>query len=229
MSGHAGRMSAPETTGAGPVVAGPVVADRHVYGEPDAPVTVVEYGDLECPYCRAAAPVLRTLVETSDGQVRLVWRHFPLFEVHPHALTAALAAEAAATHGRFWAMHDRLFAHQDRLTDADLRGHARALGLDPDEVAGDGAQRYAPAVEADYLAGLAVAVRATPTLLVGHQHLHGLVDLETLRSAVRAVPEGPEGPEPRGGGADVVPTAPVPVQLGPRPAATGDACGTMDG
>ncbi|MGN8245715.1 DsbA family protein [Cellulomonas soli] len=216
-------MSAPETAGAGPVL-----PDRHVYGERGAPVTVVEYGDLECPYCRAAAPVLRTLVETSDGQVRLVWRHFPLFEVHPYALTAALAAEAAATHGQFWAMHDRLFAHQDRLTDADLRGHARALGLDPDEVAGDGAQRYAPAVEADYLSGLALDVRATPTLLVGHQHLHGLVDLETLRSAVRAVLDG-DGQSGAGEGRGAAPTEPVPVQLGTRPATTGDACGTMDG
>lgn len=160
------------------------VSDRHVYGDPHAPVTMVEFGDLECPYCRAAAPVLRTLVDSSGGAVRLVWRHFPLFEVHPHALTAALAAEAAGAHGLFWAMHDRVFARQDRLTDPDLRAHGAALGIDPDEVAGDSAQRYAPAVEADYLAGLAVGVRATPTLLIGERRLQGAVDLRTLRAAV---------------------------------------------
>ncbi|WP_449385600.1 DsbA family protein [Cellulomonas soli] len=228
-------MNAPEVSGTGAVG-----AERHVSGEPDAPVTVVEFGDLECPYCRAAAPVLRRLVQGSDGQVRLVWRHFPLFEVHPHALTAALAAEAAAEHGLFWAMHDRLFAHQDRLTDADLRGHARALGLDPDQVAGDGAQRHAPAVEADYLAGLAAGVRATPTLLVGHQQLHGLVDLDTLRAAVRTVLDGAGTPHPDGatpaGGAPAEfpggvpaepPPGPQPVQLGLRPP-DGDACGTME-
>ncbi|GAA3802986.1 DsbA family protein [Cellulomonas soli] len=221
-------MSAPEV----------VVPDRHVYGDPGAPVTVVEFGDLECPFCRAAAPVLRELVESSDGQVRLVWRHFPLFEVHPHALTAALAVEAAAVHGRFWAMHDRLFAHQARLTDPDLRAHAVALGLDPDEVAGDGAQRHAPAVEADYLAGLAIGVRATPTVVVGHRHLQGAVDLATLRAAVR---DALAGADPAGRGSTAsgraVPEAlpvdagPVPVMLETHrpPTVVGDACGTMDG
>src|SRR6478609_1741328 len=95
----------------------PASADRHVYGDPLAPVTVLEYGDLECPYCRAAAPVLRELVDTSAGRVRLVWRHFPLFEVHPHALTAALASEAAAVHGKFWQWHDQCFADQAHLSD----------------------------------------------------------------------------------------------------------------
>ena len=76
------------------------LAERHVYGRADAPITVLEFGDLECPYCRAAAPALRELVDTSGGRVRLVWRHFPLFEVHPYALSAALAAEAAGVAGQ---------------------------------------------------------------------------------------------------------------------------------
>jgi len=89
-------------------------AERHVYGDVDAPVTILEFGDLECPYCRAAAGPLRELVDTSDGRVRLVWRHFPLFEVHPYALSAALAAEAAGVEGRFWEMQAELLSHQDR-------------------------------------------------------------------------------------------------------------------
>ena len=161
-------------------------ADRHAYGRPDAPITVLEFGDLECPYCRAAAPALRELVDTSDGQVRLVWRHFPLFEVHPYALSAALAAEAAGAHGKFWEMHDELIRHQDRLADQDLRVAAEALGLDPDDVAGNGAQAYAPGISADYAAGVELGVRGTPTIFVGRTRFHGKPTVERLREAVEA-------------------------------------------
>lgn len=163
-----------------------IAAERHVYGRADAPVTVLEFGDLECPYCAAAAPVLRELVDTSDGQVRLVWRHFPLFEVHPYALAAALAAEAAGQHGRFWQMHDALIAHQDRLAEPDLRAAAQALGLDPADVVGDGAQVHAAAVSADYTAGIEAGVRGTPTLFVGGTRFHGKPTLDRLREAVEA-------------------------------------------
>ncbi len=156
---------------------------RHVYGSPDARVTVVEFGDLECPHCRAAAPVLRALVDASDGAVRLVWRHFPLFEVHPHALTAALAAEAFGAHGRFWELHDAAFAHQDHLADPDLRRYAVEAGIDPDEVVGQTAQRWAPAVEADYLDGLSHGVAGTPTLLVDGEPYRGPLTLPALRAA----------------------------------------------
>lgn len=161
--------------------------DRHVLGDPAAPVTVVEYGDLECPYCRAAAPVLRRLVEESDGRVRLVWRHFPLFQVHPHALAAALAAEAAGAHGRFWQMQRLLLAHQDALTDADLAAYAHELDLDPDEVAGAAADRYARAVQADYEGGIDLDVPGTPTLFVDGVRYRGRLELEALRQVVDAV------------------------------------------
>ena len=161
-------------------------AERHVYGRADAPITVLEFGDFECPYCRDAAPVLRELVDTSDGQVRLVWRHFPLFEVHPYALSAALAAEAAGAHGKFWEMHDELFRDQDRLADAHLRAAAEVLGLDPDDVAGNGAQAYAPPISADYAAGVELSVRGTPTIFVGRTRFHGKPSLDRLREAVDA-------------------------------------------
>ncbi|UZN01976.1 DsbA family protein [Cellulomonas sp. S1-8] len=161
--------------------------DRHVLGDRDAPVTIVEYGDLECPYCRDAAPVLRRLVEESDGRVRLVWRHFPLFQVHPHALAAALAAEAASAHGLFWPMQELLFAHQGDLTDADLAGYARELGLDPDQVAGAAADRYARGVQADYEGGIELDVPGTPTLLIDGVPYRGRVELEALRAVVDAV------------------------------------------
>jgi protein-disulfide isomerase len=154
--------------------------DRHLYGSADAPIRVVEYGDFECPYCRAAAPVLHELVDGSDGAVALVWRHFPLFTVHPFALTAALAAEASGE--RFWQMHDLLFAHQDRLTDADLAAYAERIGAR--DVVGAPAQAFRPAVEADYRSGVAAGVRGTPTLFVGGQRYEGRVRLADLRTAL---------------------------------------------
>lgn len=161
--------------------------DRHVLGNPDAPVTVVEYGDLECPYCRGAEPVLRQLVEESDGRVRLVWRHFPLFQLHPHALAAALAVEAAGAQGRFWEMQRLLFAHQDALTDEDLTRWAVELGLDPHDVVGPGADRFAAAVQADYEGGIAHDVPGTPTVLVDGVRVRGRLEIESLRAVVAAV------------------------------------------
>jgi protein-disulfide isomerase len=130
--------------------------------------------------------VLRRLVEESDGGVRLVWRHFPLFQVHPHALIAALAAEAAAEQGLFWELQRALFAQQDRLAEPDLRAAGARLGLDPAAVAGPGAQRFADAVEADYLSGLDLGIRGTPTLLVQGERYRGPIEIGALRDAVAA-------------------------------------------
>ncbi|MCC2310022.1 DsbA family protein [Cellulomonas chengniuliangii] len=152
-------------------------------GDEGAPVTVVEYGDFECPYCRAAAPILRGLVEGSGGLVRLVWQEFPLFEVHPHALAAALAAEAARAQGRFWAMHDELFAHQDALDDASLRRYAHTAGVDPDSAAGPAAQEYAGVVDRDYRSGVEAGVRGTPTLFIDGELYTGRIALNDLRTA----------------------------------------------
>ncbi|MBM7478098.1 DsbA family protein [Oerskovia jenensis] len=163
-----------------------VPPDAHVFGDPDAPVTIVEFGDFECPYCHDAAPVLRTVVEESGGQVRLVFRHFPLFEVHPYALTAALAAEAAGAQGRFWDMHDLLFAHQDRLDDVGLAHWAQKLGLDGASVVGDAAQQHGDVVERDYLAGGALGVRGTPTVYVDGERYRGRVTEDGVRAAVAA-------------------------------------------
>ena len=108
----------------------PVDAERdHVRGPQDAPVTLVEYGDFECPYCGRAEPVVRELL-TDFGDLRYVWRHLPLNDVHPHTQEAAEAAEAAARQGAFWEMYDTLLANQDRLTRDDLLAHAGRLGLD---------------------------------------------------------------------------------------------------
>jgi protein-disulfide isomerase len=154
--------------------------DRHVYGDPRARTTVVEYGDFECPYCAAAAPVLKDLVDGSGGSVRLVFRHFPLFTTHPFALTAALAAEAAGD--LFWDMHALLLTNQDRLTDGDLIGYAARIGAR--EVTGDAAQAFRPAIAADYRAGVTDGVRGTPTLFIDSRLYTGKVKLAALRAAV---------------------------------------------
>lgn len=156
---------------------------EHVLGDPTAPVEVVEYGDYECPYCAALAPVLRELVEGSDGQVRLVFRNYPLPELHPYALTAALAAEATTPYGVFWQMHELLFTNQDRLTDADLRGYAESLGVPGPVVVGDAAQPFGDKVERDFEAGVEAGVPGTPTLVIDGSLYDGRVDLPALRRA----------------------------------------------
>jgi protein-disulfide isomerase len=164
--------------------------DDHVLGDPAAPVTVLEYGDYECPYCAAAAPVLRQLVEESDGQVRLVFRNFPIADRHRYALTAALAAEAAGAQGGFWPMHELLFVKQDRLNDASLRHYAEILGLDPDRVVGEPAQQFGDKVEADFAAGLAAGVAGTPTVFVNGRQFSGRVEIGALRRAVASASGG---------------------------------------
>ena len=160
--------------------------DDHVLGNLAAPVTVLEYGDYECPYCAAAAPVLLRLVEESEGGVRLVFRNFPIADRHPYALTAALAAEAAGAQGAFWPMHEMLFARQDRLDDASLRKYADELGLDPERIVGEPAQPFGDKVEADFAAGLTAGVAGTPTVFVNGRQFSGRVEIGALRRAVMA-------------------------------------------
>ena len=165
--------------------------DDHVLGDPAAPVTVLEYGDYECPYCAAAAPVLRKLVEESEGRVRLVFRNFPIVDRHPYALTAALCAEAAGAQGAFWPMHELLFLKQDRLDDRSLRHYAEVLGLDPGLVVGEAAQSFGDKVEADFAAGLAAGVEGTPSVFVDGRMFSGRIEIGTLRRAVAAASSAP--------------------------------------
>lgn len=168
----------------------PVDNERdHIRGPLDAPVTVVEYGDFECPYCGLAEPVVRELL-ADFGDVRYVWRHLPLEDVHPHAQLAAEAAEAAADQGRYWDMHDLLMTHQGDLTAIDLIRYAGQLGLDTDRFRKalrehTGASRVAEDVESADLSG----VSGTPTFFVNGRRHHGAYDIESLSAAVRAAKE----------------------------------------
>src|ERR671935_655582 len=158
----------------------------HVRGPLEAPVTVVEYGDFECPYCGQAEPVVRELLR-DFGDIRYVWRHVPLSDVHPHAQLAAEAAEAAAEQGGFWELHDLLLQHQDALDPKDLIRYAEQLGLDVERFADDlrdraGAMRVADDVDSADLSG----VSGTPTFFVNARRHYGAYDISTLSAAVRA-------------------------------------------
>jgi Na+/H+ antiporter NhaA len=157
----------------------------HIRGPMDAPVTVVEYGDFECPFCGQAEPVVRELL-SDFGDVRYVWRHLPLTDVHPHAQSAAEAAQAAAAQGAFWEMHDLLFRHQDALTPEDLIGYAEELGLDTEWFARDLRDRKgAEWVAADVESADMSSVSGTPTFFINGRRHHGAYDIGTLTSAVR--------------------------------------------
>lgn len=156
----------------------------HVRGPDDAPVTLVEYGDYECPECGRAYPVIDTLRERFGDDLRFVFRNYPLPQVHPNAWPAALAAEAAAAYDRFWEMHDRLFTHQRELEPPDLATHAEHIGLSGGDVVGDAARPYADRVDADIESGRHSGVRGTPTFFVNGRRHRGGYDLESLAAAI---------------------------------------------
>ncbi len=164
----------------------PVDDDRdHIRGPDQALVTVVEYADFECPYCGLAEPAVRDLLR-DFGDLRYVWRHLPLTDVHPHAQLAAEAAEAAAKQGAFWEMHDLLLAHQGALTIRDLIGYAASLGLDTEKFTAHmrkhaGAARVAEDVDSADLSG----VSGTPTFFVNGMRHYGAYDIESLSKAVK--------------------------------------------
>jgi len=167
-------------------LAAPVDPRRdHVRGPMKAPVTVVEYGDFECPYCGRAEPAIRELL-AEFGDVRYVWRHLPLTDVHPHAELAAEAAEAAAAQGAFWEMHDTLLRHQDALTPGDLIGYAADLGLDTERFARDlRTDAFAARVAEDVDTADLGSVSGTPTFFINGQRHHGAYDIVSLKNAVR--------------------------------------------
>jgi len=168
-------------------LAAPVDPERdHIRGPAAAPVTVVEYGDFECPYCGQAEPVVRTLL-ADFGDVRYVWRHLPLNDVHPNAQVAAEAAEAAAEQGKFWEMHDMLLEHQRDLRVRDLIRYAEILELDVPAFRDylrtrTGAPRVAEDVDSADLSG----VSGTPTFFINGRRHQGAYDIATLKAEVKA-------------------------------------------
>jgi Na+/H+ antiporter NhaA len=159
----------------------------HVRGDDAAPVTLVEYANFECPFCGRAEPIIRELLAENGHDLRYVFRHLPLADVHPHAQMAAEASEAAAAQGAFWEMHDLLFAHQGDLAPRDIRRYAEQLGLDVERLADDlRRRRYAPRVNADIASADASGVSGTPSFFINGRRHHGVYDVATLTRAVRA-------------------------------------------
>jgi len=160
----------------------------HVQGAAAAPVTLVEYGDFECPYSREAVKTVQVLQREFGGELRFVYRHFPLAEKHPHAIQAAEAAEAAAAQGDFWSMYVMLFAHQGELEYRDLMDYAGRLELDKASF-GEALKthKYFDRVRADVATGRQSGVTGTPTFFVNGRRQDGNDDVRALTSAIRQV------------------------------------------
>jgi len=169
-----------------PQLTSPVSDDRdHVQGPAEAPVTLVEYGDYECPYCGAAYPIIKQVQSRMGDRLRFVFRNFPITTSHPHAEHAAEAAEAAAAQGAFWEMHDLLYENQQHLADGDLHGYAEQLGLDGPTFDDALAQHvYAGRVHEDFMSGVRSGVNGTPTFYINGTRHDDSYELETLLAAL---------------------------------------------
>jgi len=164
------------------------VSDRdHVQGPSTAPVTLVEYGYYECPYCGAAYSIVKRLQERLADRLRFVFRNFPLTTVHPHAEHAAESAEAAGAQGKFWEMHDYLYQHQRALKDGDLNEYAAALGLDVEQFDREMTEQvHTDRVRADFMSGVRSGVNGTPTFYINGFHHNGAYDFDSLLAAIEA-------------------------------------------
>lgn len=165
----------------------PVHAGDHVRGADGADLELVVYGDFECPFCAAAQGIVARVEKRLGERLRIVFRHFPLESVHPHARAAALASEAAAAQNAFWAFHDALYAARGRLSDADLVGHARGVGLDTARVEAelrDGT--HAERVDHDLETGVASGVTGTPAFFANGTRVAGAFDAGSLVDALLA-------------------------------------------
>jgi protein-disulfide isomerase len=165
----------------------PVSERDHTQGPATAAIRLVQYGDYECPYTRRSTWVVQAIQQQLGDQLRFVYRNFPLVEIHPHALHAALAAEAAAAQGKFWQMHDYIFHHQHTLADADLAQFAEVVGLDRQQYARDMAQqRFLPRIEEDVEGGERSGVQGTPTFFINGVLYRGSWEHDALLAALQA-------------------------------------------
>jgi len=157
----------------------------HVRGPADAAVTLVEYGDYQCPYCGAAHPIVKEVLARMGDRLRFVFRNFPITTSHPQAQHAAEAAEAAASQGSFWPMHDLIFEDQKRLHDEDLRARAERLGLDLETFDHELAEHvHESRVREDFMSGVRSGVNGTPTFFINGARHDGSYDVETLLAAL---------------------------------------------
>ena len=165
----------------------PVSERDHTQGPATAAITLVQYGDYECPYTRQSTTVVRAIQQQLGDQLRFVYRNFPLTEIHPHALHAAFPAEAAAAQGKFWQMHDYIFHHQHTLEDSDLEQFAEAVGLDMQQYARAlDDQRALARIEEDVEGGERSGVQGTPTFFINGILYRGSWEQDALLAALQA-------------------------------------------
>lgn len=183
----ASTSPSPSPSGPGPTLTLPVGERDHRRGDDGAPVTLVEYGDFECPQCRRAYPFVRELERRFGDRLRVVFRHFPLTNAHPHAQRAAEAAEWAATRGAFWQMHDAIYEGPPRLSDGRLIDIAAELGAPVGALAEAwSTHAFFKRVKEDFLSGLASGVTGTPSFFVNGARHDGPWDLDALAAAIEA-------------------------------------------
>ena len=170
------------------------VSDRdHIRGNPSGAVTLVEYGDFQCPHCGRAYPIVEKLLQEMGDDIRFVFRHFPLSQIHPDAQAAAEAAECAAAQGKFWEMHDALYENQQALDEQSLVGYAADLELNVEqfqqELAG---HTHLPRVREDFSSGVRSGVNGTPSFFINDRRYDGAWDLESLMAAIEEEMENEE-------------------------------------
>jgi len=171
---------------------GPVAAEYRSRGPANAPVIIEEFADFQCPFCARSVATLQQVLKSYPEKVRLVFRHFPVAESHPNALLAHMAAEAAGRQGRFWEMHDLLFANIRRVSRPNLVGYARQLGLDlPAFESGLKDRELFDRIDADYMEGLARQVRATPTFFINGRKVEGALPYPLFKTEIDAALTAP--------------------------------------
>ena len=168
----------------------PVSKRDHIQGPFNAPLTLLEYGDYECPYCGQAYWAVKTVQQNLGQRLRFVFRNFPLTNVHPHAEHAAEAAEAAGVQGRFWEMHDALYENQDALEDEDLAEYAAAIGLEVERLLAEvEAGAHSRRIREDFMSGVRSGVNGTPSFFINDFRHDGGYDPESLLAGLMAAAE----------------------------------------
>jgi formate-nitrite transporter family protein len=159
----------------------PITAQDHSIGPPDAPITIIEYGDYECPSCLNAVPIIHEVRAALGDRLRFVFRHFPQSSIHPHASAAAEVAEAAADQGKFWEMHEALFRHQKELTEIDYSHLALTLGLEIYRFESSrNLARHGQRIRSDYESGVRNGVTKTPTFFINGRKYDGVVEAHAI-------------------------------------------------
>lgn len=166
----------------------PVTPDDHIQGDDTALITLVEYGDYECPFCGSAYPIIKHIQKHFGKQLRFVFRNFPLTELHSHAEVAAETAEFAATYGRFWEMHDLIYENQEQLGMPMLLKLAETLNLSETDLKHTIVNKtFAPKIKKDFLGGVRSGVNGTPTFFINDQRYNGPFEFDDLVAAIESV------------------------------------------